>query len=52
MIALYQRANAFCELHPEADRNVLIQSWMMKNETSLQKIQTALLRAQAFKLRQ
>lgn len=50
MIALYQRANAFCATHPKADRNILIQSWIMAEETPIQKVQFALLRAEAFKL--
>jgi hypothetical protein len=49
MISLYQRANAFCQSHPEADREVLIQSWLMQEETPLQKVELALLRAQAFR---
>lgn len=49
MLALYQRANAFCQSHPEADREVLIQSWLMQEEPPLQKVELALLRAQALR---
>lgn len=49
MERLYQRANAFCATHPDADRNVLIQSWRMQEESPRQKIEMALLRGQAMK---
>lgn len=52
MIALYQCANEFCQRHPEVDRDVLIQSWIMEEETPIQKVQFALLRAEAFKCAQ
>lgn len=49
MIVLYQRANAFCATHPKADRNVLIQSWLMQEKTPLEKLEFSLLRGQVFK---
>lgn len=49
MTDLYRRANDFCARHPEADRNVLIQSWRMRDQTPLQKVEFALLRGKTLK---
>jgi hypothetical protein len=49
MIALYQCADALCQKFPQADRHVLIQSWLMRDKSPLEKIQFALLRGKVFK---
>lgn len=52
MTRLYQRADALIKKFQDADRHVLIQSWLMQEKTALEKLGFALLRGQALPKKQ